>query len=72
MEVDKSKVNKWLKLLNDNTYNKRVVLLTILEDCSYEELELIYKKSPSLLKGLLSLSFLKRTSYSQLFNNNVT
>lgn len=72
MEVDKSKVNKWLKLLNDNTYNKRVVLSTILEDCSYEELELIYKKSPSLLKGLLSLSFLKRTSYSQLFNNNVT
>ena len=69
--MEKAKVTKWLKILNDPAFNKRYVLSAILEDCTYDEMELIYKKSPSLLKGLLSLSFLKRTAYNQLFTSNV-
>lgn len=69
--MDKAKVNKWLNALNDNSYNKAAVLSAILEECTYEELEQIYKRSSSMLKGLLSLSFLKRKSYDQIFENNV-
>lgn len=69
--MDKAKVNKWLNALNDNSYNKAAVLSPILEECTYEELEQIYKRSSSMLKGLLSLSFLKRKSYNQIFENNV-
>ena len=69
--MDKTKVNKWIGALNNQSYSKRDVLAAILEDCTYDELESIYKRSPNLLKGLLSLSYLKRTSYNQLFTSNV-
>ena len=69
--MDKNKVTKWLSKLNNNSYNKKYVLTAILEDCNYEELELIYQRSPQLFKGLLSLSYLKRNSYSELFSNNI-
>lgn len=69
--MDKTKVTKWIGVLNNPSYSKRDVLAAILEDCTYDELESIYKRSPNLLKGLLSLSYLKRTSYNQIFTSNV-
>lgn len=69
--MDKTKVTKWIGILNNRSYNKRDVLVAILEDCTYDELESIYKRSTNLLKGLLSLSYLKRTSYNQIFTSNV-
>lgn len=69
--MDKTKVTKWLRILNDASYNKAMVLSAMLQECNYDELEQIYRKSSSLLKGLLSLSFLKRKSYDLLFENNV-
>lgn len=42
--MDKNKVTKWLSKLNTNSYNKKYVLTAILEDCNYEELELIYQR----------------------------
>ena len=69
--MDKAKVTKWIGILNNPSYSKRDVLSAILEECTYDELESIYKRSPNMLKGLLSLSYLKRTSYNQLFTSNV-
>lgn len=57
--------------LNNTSYNKKGVLAGILDECSYDELELIYKKSPSIYKGLLSLSYLRRSSYSEIYRGGV-
>ena len=64
-------VKKWLGYLNDPKTNKKSVLVGILDECTYEELELIYNKSHSIFKGLLSLSYLKRSSYAQIYNNSI-
>lgn len=69
--MDTAKVRKWLGYLNSPNVSKKGVLAGMLDECTFEELELIYKRSPQLFKGLLSLSYLKRNSYSQLYGNSI-
>lgn len=67
--VDNKKVQKWLSLLKQNNSLKLNVLIMALEDCNYEELNLLYGKVPTILRGLMSLSFLKRKDYASIFKN---
>lgn len=67
--VDRKKVQRWLSLLTQNNSLKLNVLITALEDCNYDELNLLYKKVPTILRGLMSLSFLKRRDYASIFKN---
>ena len=69
--MDTTKVKKWVGYLNSQNINKKGVLAGMLNECTFEELEQIYKKSPQLFKGLLSLSYLKRNSYSQLYGSSI-
>ena len=69
--MDKTKINSCLKLLNENSYNKKSLLASMLEYCTYEELEQIYKRCSGIYKGLLSLSYLKRQSYAQIYSNSI-
>ena len=69
--MDTQKVNKWLKIIKSSSTNKKVALEAILNDCTFDELEMLYQKVPSLFKGLLSLSYLKRANYSQVYNNSI-
>ena len=69
--MDTTKVTKWLGYLYNPRLNKKDVLARIFDECTYEELELIYKKSPTIFKGLLSLSYLKRNSYALIYNSGV-
>lgn len=67
--MDKVKVNKWLGYLNSQTSNKKGVLAGMLNECSFDELELIYQKSASLYHGLLSLSYLRRKSFADIYGS---
>ena len=69
--MDKKKVNKWLGYLRSQNTNKKVVLSGMLDECTFEELEQIYQKSPSMFHGLLSLSFLRRRSYADIYRSNI-
>lgn len=69
--MDKAKVNKWLSYLNSQSSNKKGVLSGMLNECSFDELELIYQKSASLYHGLLSLSYLRRKSFSDIYGNSI-
>ena len=69
--MDTTKVKKWVGYLNSSNINKKGVLAGMLDECTFEELELIYKRSPQLFKGLLSLSYLKRNNYSQLYGSSI-
>ena len=69
--MDKTKVNKWLGYLKSQNTNKKGVLLGMLDECTFEELEQIYQKSPSMFHGLLSLSFLRRRSYADIYRSNI-
>ncbi len=69
--MDTQKVNKWLKIIKSSSTNKKAALEAILNDCTYDELEMLYQKVPSLYKGLLSLSYLKRANYSQVYNTSI-
>lgn len=69
--MDTTKVKKWVGYLNSPNTNKKGVLAGMLDECTFEELEMIYKRSPQLFKGLLSLSYLKRNSYSQLYGSSI-
>lgn len=69
--MDKAKVNKWLGYLNAQDTNKKGVLSGMLDECTFDELELIYQKSASLYHGLLSLSYLKRKNYSDVYRSSI-
>ena len=69
--MNTAKVKKWVDNLKSPNTNKKGVLAGMLDECTFEELELIYKRSPQLFKGLLSLSYLKRNSYAQLYGNSI-
>lgn len=69
--MDSAKVKKWLGYLNRSDTNKKAVLAGILDECAFEDLEAIYSRSPQIFKGLLSLSFLKRNSYAQVYGSNI-
>lgn len=69
--MDKAKVNKWLGYLNAQNTNKKGVLLGILDECTFDELELLYHKSASLYHGLLSLSYLRRKSYADIYSSSI-
>lgn len=69
--MDKAKVNKWLGYLKDQNTNKKGVLSGMLDECNYDELELIYQKSTSLYHGLLSLSYLRRKSYADIYTSPI-
>ena len=69
--MDKAKVNKWLRYLNAQNTNKKGVLLGMLDECTFDELELIYSRSASLYRGLLSLSYLKRKNYSEVYGSSI-
>lgn len=69
--MDTQKVSKWLKIIKSTSTNKKAALEAILEECTFDELEMLYQRAPLLFRGLLSLSYLKRTSYSQIFNTGI-
>lgn len=69
--MDKAKVNKWLRYLNAQSTNKKGVLSGMLDECTFDELELIYKKSASFYHGLLSLSYLRRKSYADIYGSSI-
>ena len=69
--MDKARVNKWLGYLNTQNTNKKGVLSGILNECTFDELELIYQKSASLYHGLLSLSYLRRRSYADIYGSSI-
>lgn len=69
--MDKAKVNKWLGYLKAQNTNKKGVLSGMLDECSFDELELIYQRSNSLYHGLLSLSYLRRKSYSEIYCSSI-
>ena len=69
--MDTQKVNKCLNYLKRADTNKKLLLSAFLEECTYDELECVYQKAPTIYKGLLSLSYLKRTSYEQIYGSNI-
>ncbi|SEA55012.1 hypothetical protein SAMN05216462_1754 [Xylanibacter ruminicola] len=69
--MDKAKVNKWLSYLNTQNTNKKGVLSGMLDECTFDELELIYHRSRSLYHGLLSLSYLRRKNYSEIYSSSI-
>lgn len=69
--MDKTKVNKWLGYLKAQNTNKKGVLTGMLDECTFDELELIYQKSTSLYHGLLSLSYLRRKNYSEIYRSSI-
>ena len=69
--MDTTKVKKWVGYLNSPNTNKKGVLAGMLNECTFEELEQIYMRSPQLFKGLLSLSYLKRTNYAQDYGSSI-
>ena len=69
--MDTQKVNNCLNYLKRADTNKKLLLSAFLEECTYEELECVYKKAPTIYKGLLTLSYLKRTNYGQLYGSTI-
>lgn len=67
--MDSKKINRWLSALKCAS-DKKEVLVAILNDCTFDELECLFNKAPAIYKGLLSLSFLRRKGYNQLFGTN--
>lgn len=69
--MDKAKINKWMGYLKAQNTNKIGVLSGMLDECSFDELEFIYQKSTSLYHGLLSLSYLRRKSYADIYATRI-
>lgn len=69
--MDRAKVNKWLSYLNAHNTNKKGVLSGMLDECTFDELELIYQKSNSMYHGLLSLSYLRRKNYADIYGSSI-
>lgn len=69
--MDTAKVKKWLGYLNRSDTNKKAVLAGMLDECTFEDMEIIYSRCPQIFKGLLSLSYLKRNSYAQVYGSNI-
>ena len=64
--VNQKKINEFISCIHQNGSDKIEVLFNALESCNYSELKCLYSKVPRIYKGLFSLSFLKRTSFSQI------
>lgn len=69
--IDYSKIRPLLKYLKDSRIDKTMVLKEALDTCNFYELEYLYSRVPNIYKGLFTLSFMKRKSYSQLFNKHI-
>lgn len=68
--MDRQKVSQILSYLNSNRYDKRLILSYFISNCNYDEMEAVYERAPRIYRGLLSLSFLKRSKLENVFQGS--
>lgn len=68
----REEIRSYIKLLCSKKVDKIHLVNTIMQENNYEELLQFYKHTPAIHKGLFSLSYLKRTSYDNLYSSGYT
>lgn len=67
-----AEIRNYIKLLCSTKVDKLHLVNTIMQEKNYEELLHIYNQIPAIHKGLFSLSYLRRTSYDNLYSSGYT
>lgn len=66
--MDKSNIKKYINYLSNTRINKTKLIVEVLSQLSYYDLQTFKKLSPKMFYGLLKVPYLKRKKYADIFN----
>ena len=65
--TDKSKIGYYISKYTNPKVDKIVLVVEVLSNYSFSDLEVFQSRTPNLFKGLLKLPYLKRKTFSSIF-----